>query len=187
MFSAISVIRCGTHHREDVHLETRPPVLRLNRTERPELDVATRVVNEDAESAEAQGGRRRSAAPQPVQRKPAQRDSLGGIRGLRPEEPRRLRCHLPLRRRHLRIVAGTGRTQGRRQGLDPPQSGQQGELRGLGIPLTVTTDGAPGLIKAVEAIWPEAERIRCWAYRPLRGSAMPNGSWPSSSAAIPRP
>jgi transposase-like protein len=37
--------------------------------------------------------------------------------------------------------------------------------RGLGIPLTVTTDGAPGLIKAVEAIWPEAERIRCWAHK----------------------
>ncbi|MCL6580338.1 MAG: transposase [Firmicutes bacterium] len=32
--------------------------------------------------------------------------------------------------------------------------------RGLPTPLTVTTDGAPGLIKAVEAIWPEAERIR---------------------------
>ena len=37
--------------------------------------------------------------------------------------------------------------------------------RGLGIPLTVTTDGAPGLIKAVEAIWPEAERIRCWVHK----------------------
>jgi transposase-like protein len=37
--------------------------------------------------------------------------------------------------------------------------------RGLPTPLTVTTDGAPGLIKAVEAIWPEAERIRCWAHK----------------------
>jgi transposase-like protein len=34
--------------------------------------------------------------------------------------------------------------------------------RGLRVPLTVTTDGAPGLMKAVEAMWPEAERIRCW-------------------------
>ena len=32
-------------------------------------------------------------------------------------------------------------------------------------PLTVTTDGAPGLIKAVEAMWPEAERIRCWFHK----------------------
>jgi len=37
--------------------------------------------------------------------------------------------------------------------------------RGLKIPLTVTTDGAPGLIKAVEAMWPEAERIRCWVHK----------------------
>ncbi|MCL5959365.1 MAG: IS256 family transposase [Chloroflexi bacterium] len=37
--------------------------------------------------------------------------------------------------------------------------------RGLRPPLTVTTDGAPGLIKAVEAIWPEAERIRCWMHK----------------------
>ena len=37
--------------------------------------------------------------------------------------------------------------------------------RGLISPITVTTDGAPGLIKAVEAMWPEAERIRCWAHK----------------------
>jgi transposase-like protein len=36
--------------------------------------------------------------------------------------------------------------------------------RGLPVPLTVTTDGAPGLIKAVKAIWPEGERIRCWVH-----------------------
>lgn len=36
--------------------------------------------------------------------------------------------------------------------------------RGLPTPLTVTTDGAPGLINALEAIWPEAERIRCWVH-----------------------
>lgn len=37
--------------------------------------------------------------------------------------------------------------------------------RGLPTPLTVTTDGAPGLIRAVEVIWPEAERIRCWVHK----------------------
>jgi transposase-like protein len=31
--------------------------------------------------------------------------------------------------------------------------------------MTVTTGGAPGLIKAVEAMWPEAERIRCWFHK----------------------
>jgi putative transposase len=37
--------------------------------------------------------------------------------------------------------------------------------RGLPTPLTVTTDGAAGLIKAVETMWPESERIRCWVHR----------------------
>ena len=37
--------------------------------------------------------------------------------------------------------------------------------RNLPTPLTVTTDGAPGLIKAVEAMWPECERIRCWFHK----------------------
>lgn len=37
--------------------------------------------------------------------------------------------------------------------------------RNLPVPLTVTTDGAPGLIKAIEAMWPESERIRCWFHK----------------------
>jgi transposase-like protein len=37
--------------------------------------------------------------------------------------------------------------------------------RNLPTPITVTTDGAPGLIKAVEAMWPEAERCRCWFHK----------------------
>lgn len=37
--------------------------------------------------------------------------------------------------------------------------------RGLPTPLTATSDGAPGLIKAIEAMWPEAERIRCWFHK----------------------
>jgi putative transposase len=37
--------------------------------------------------------------------------------------------------------------------------------RGLPTPLTVTSDGAPGLIGAIEAMWPEAERIRCWFHK----------------------
>ena len=37
--------------------------------------------------------------------------------------------------------------------------------RNLPTPLTVTSDGAPGCIKAIEAMWPEAERIRCWFHK----------------------
>jgi len=37
--------------------------------------------------------------------------------------------------------------------------------RGLQTPVTITTDGAPGLTKAVDAIWPKAWRIRCWFHK----------------------
>jgi transposase-like protein len=37
--------------------------------------------------------------------------------------------------------------------------------RGLRVPLTVTTDGAGGLIKAVETVWPKSKRIRCWFHK----------------------
>jgi putative transposase len=37
--------------------------------------------------------------------------------------------------------------------------------RGLPAPLTVTSDGAPGCIAAIEAMWPESERIRCWVHK----------------------
>jgi len=37
--------------------------------------------------------------------------------------------------------------------------------RGMPTPLTVTSDGAPGLVKAIDAMWPEAERIRCWVHK----------------------
>src|SRR5690606_13815390 len=37
--------------------------------------------------------------------------------------------------------------------------------RSLPVPLTITTDGAPGLIAAVEAMWPESERVRCWFHK----------------------
>ena len=37
--------------------------------------------------------------------------------------------------------------------------------RNLPCPLTITSDGAPGLIKAIEAMWPESERIRCWFHK----------------------
>jgi putative transposase len=37
--------------------------------------------------------------------------------------------------------------------------------RGLRPPTTVTTDGAPGMIKAVEAVFTHSIRIRCWFHR----------------------
>lgn len=51
--------------------------------------------------------------------------------------------------------------------------------RGLRTPLTVTTDGAGGLIKAIEAIWPKTKRIRCWFHKMqnLQGK-VPQAAWP---------
>jgi putative transposase len=37
--------------------------------------------------------------------------------------------------------------------------------RGLRLPTTVTTDGAPGMIKAVEVVFQKSIRIRCWFHR----------------------
>jgi putative transposase len=37
--------------------------------------------------------------------------------------------------------------------------------RGLQTPVTITTDGAAGLTKAIDAIWPKALRIRCWFHK----------------------
>lgn len=37
--------------------------------------------------------------------------------------------------------------------------------RGLKVPLTITTDGAPGLMRAVEETWPKSLRLRCWVHR----------------------
>jgi transposase-like protein len=37
--------------------------------------------------------------------------------------------------------------------------------RGMRMPTTVTTDGAPGMIKAVCAVFPSSVRIRCWFHR----------------------
>ena len=37
--------------------------------------------------------------------------------------------------------------------------------RGLRSPLLVVTDGAPGLIRAVDELWPDADRARCTVHR----------------------
>jgi transposase-like protein len=37
--------------------------------------------------------------------------------------------------------------------------------RGLPAPLTITTDGAPGLLRAVAEVWPQSLRLRCWVHK----------------------
>ena len=51
--------------------------------------------------------------------------------------------------------------------------------RGLPVPLTITSDGAPGLLRAIDEIWPKSWRIRCWVHRMLNfKSKVPDHLWP---------
>jgi transposase-like protein len=51
--------------------------------------------------------------------------------------------------------------------------------RGLPVPLTITTDGAPGLLRAVAEVWPASLRLRCWVHRMRNLEAkIPADRWP---------
>ena len=51
--------------------------------------------------------------------------------------------------------------------------------RGLGDPLLVVSDGAPGIIKAIETCFPRSERQRCLAHRMRNLAAKgPEDVWP---------
>lgn len=57
--------------------------------------------------------------------------------------------------------------------------------RGLRVPLTVTTDGAPGLIAAIEAHWPQSVRIRCWFHKMQNLQAkVPADAWPGFKSML---
>jgi transposase-like protein len=51
--------------------------------------------------------------------------------------------------------------------------------RGLQTPVTITTDGAAGLTKAIDAIWPRALRSRCWFHKMQNlQQKVPPQAWP---------
>jgi transposase-like protein len=57
--------------------------------------------------------------------------------------------------------------------------------RGLRVPVSITTDGAPGTIKAVEAVFPNSLRLRCWVHRMTNLSQkVPPVFWPELKAEI---
>jgi putative transposase len=57
--------------------------------------------------------------------------------------------------------------------------------RGLRVPTAVTTDGAPGLIKAVETAFSKSLRLRCWFHRMENFSAkVPEENWPEVKAQL---
>jgi putative transposase len=57
--------------------------------------------------------------------------------------------------------------------------------RGLPTPVTITTDGAVGLTKAIDAIWPKALRIRCWFHKMQNlQQKVPPQAWPEFKALV---
>ena len=56
---------------------------------------------------------------------------------------------------------------------------QDMRARGLGDPLLIVSDGAPGIIKAIETCFPRSERQRCLAHRMRNLAAkVPDDLWP---------
>ena len=59
------------------------------------------------------------------------------------------------------------------------------KMRGLNDPLLVTSDGAPGIIKAIEVCFPRAARQRCLAHRMRNLAAkVPEDVWPDFKARV---
>jgi transposase-like protein len=57
--------------------------------------------------------------------------------------------------------------------------------RGLQPPVPLTTAGAPGLTKAIDAIWPQAVRMRCGFHqRPNLQQKVPPQAWPECKALV---
>lgn len=57
--------------------------------------------------------------------------------------------------------------------------------RGLRVPLSITSDGAPWCIKAIEAVFPKSLRIGCWFHRMKNFSGkVPPALWPELKAEI---
>lgn len=57
--------------------------------------------------------------------------------------------------------------------------------RGMRPPVTITTDGAVGLTKAIDAMWPKSLRIRCWFHKMKNlEQKVPEQAWPAFKALV---
>jgi putative transposase len=57
--------------------------------------------------------------------------------------------------------------------------------RGMQTPVTITTDGALGLTKAIDAMWPKSLRIRCWFHKMQNlQQKVPALAWPDFKALV---
>jgi putative transposase len=56
---------------------------------------------------------------------------------------------------------------------------------GMPTPVTITTDGAVGLTKAIDAMWPQSLRIRCWFHKMQNlQQKVPALAWPEFKALV---
>jgi putative transposase len=57
--------------------------------------------------------------------------------------------------------------------------------RGLRPPLTITTDGALGVVNAVQTVWPHSLRLRCWFHKMQNlQDKVPPDAWPAFKAQV---
>jgi putative transposase len=57
--------------------------------------------------------------------------------------------------------------------------------RGMQPPVTITTDGALGLTKAIDTMWPKSLRIRCWFHKMQNlEHKVPEQAWPAFKALV---
>jgi len=57
--------------------------------------------------------------------------------------------------------------------------------RGMQTPVTITTDGAVGLTKAIDTMWPKSLRIRCWFHKMQNlQQKVPALAWPEFKALV---
>jgi putative transposase len=57
--------------------------------------------------------------------------------------------------------------------------------RGMQVPVTITTDGAVGLTKAVDTMWPKSLRIRCWFHKMQNlQQKVPAQAWPEFKVLV---
>lgn len=57
--------------------------------------------------------------------------------------------------------------------------------RGRQTPVTITTDGALGLTKAIDAMWPKSLRLRCWFHKMQNlQQKVPALAWPEVKALL---
>ncbi|HEX5759983.1 MAG TPA: transposase, partial [Thermoanaerobaculia bacterium] len=118
-----------------------------------------------------------SSPASPTCRCPGSPSSSPGT-GLQSPSRQKRRNRGPRRRVTLHLMAGS-----KEDAETVTAFFQDMRARGLGDPLLVVSDGAPGVIKAIETCFPRSARQRCLAHRMRNLAAkVPEDCWPEFKA-----